>query len=130
MGGQAAQDHPVPRLDVEHDLPDGMRRPNRPRRRALRRDAPEYLEQRGAVPRTALEGAPLLIGQMLHLVHSCILPLHGSPRPESERPFQEETMIRACFIASLLLLFAFSFASAQHDHESAAAGSGPPPLYD
>jgi tetratricopeptide (TPR) repeat protein len=38
-------------------------------------------------------------------------------------------MIRACFAASLLLLFAFSTASAQHDHGSAPAGSGPPPLY-
>jgi len=38
-------------------------------------------------------------------------------------------MIRACFIASLLLLFASSSASAQHDHGSATTGSGPPPLY-
>ncbi|HYR68429.1 MAG TPA: hypothetical protein VER77_00980, partial [Candidatus Dormibacteraeota bacterium] len=38
-------------------------------------------------------------------------------------------MIRACFAASLLLLFAFSTASAQHDHGSAGAGSGPPPLF-
>ncbi|HKW50550.1 MAG TPA: hypothetical protein VJQ53_02340 [Candidatus Eisenbacteria bacterium] len=38
-------------------------------------------------------------------------------------------MIRACFAASLLLLFACSTASAQHDHGSATAGSGPPPLY-
>ena len=38
-------------------------------------------------------------------------------------------MIRACFIASLLLLFAFGSASAQHDHGAAPATQGPPPLY-
>ncbi len=38
-------------------------------------------------------------------------------------------MIRACIIASLLLLLSFLSALAQHDHGDAAGVAGPPPLY-
>jgi hypothetical protein len=36
---------------------------------ALRRNATENLEQRGSVPRMALQGAAVLLGRKLHLVH-------------------------------------------------------------